>query len=327
MSPEMRRCRRRLPNYILSFCMIAFLFYGIGRLYYHFTDGFTIANIRSSYPYDPRWEVKPLTDEEQAHVGALLEQPYHYLGKECQSYVFGSADGKYVVKFFNYQRFKPQHWLKYFSFVPLVDRYCMRKAYKRVCKREGVFTSWCLAFNKLQNETGLLYLHLNKTDHLGKTITIFDKMGWRHQVALDDFEFLIQRRAHMLCEEVDNLMSEEKESQAQLLLQNLVNQFISEYQRGLADNDHALMQNTGVYEGQPIHIDVGQFVTNEAIKTPLFYMQELYTKTFEFRLWLQNHYPALSQSFDSYLRELYGDEFNVVEPVWRKKMDIFQTEG
>ena len=59
---------------------------------------------------------------------------------------------------------------------------------------------------------------------------------------------------------------------------------VSEYRRGFADNDHATVQNTGVLDGRPIHIDVGQFVRNERVKEPRLFHQELFNKTWKFQL-------------------------------------------
>ncbi|MFQ5730237.1 MAG: hypothetical protein ACE5GN_07740, partial [Waddliaceae bacterium] len=76
-----------------------------------------------------------------------------------------------------------------------------------------------------------------------------------------------------------------------------------------ADNDHALMQNTGVLEGLPVHVDVGQFVKNEAMKDSAIYNQELFNKTYKFRIWLQDKYPELLSYLDAELHHEMGDIF------------------
>src|SRR5689334_8640410 len=43
------------------------------------------------------WDV-----EISPEVVSILEQPFHYLAKGGQSYVFGSSDGKYVLKLFRF---------------------------------------------------------------------------------------------------------------------------------------------------------------------------------------------------------------------------------
>jgi len=59
----------------------------------HATDGFTIASLSSEHSLD----YPTLGSEEAAR--AILNQPFHYLGSGGQSFVFTSADGKYVLKF------------------------------------------------------------------------------------------------------------------------------------------------------------------------------------------------------------------------------------
>src|SRR5262245_49798043 len=72
--------------------------YGGGRLYYRLTDGFVESNIMYDVPKDPRWQTVTLTGYEKEALAAILSQPFYYLGKGCQSYVFASQDGQYVIK-------------------------------------------------------------------------------------------------------------------------------------------------------------------------------------------------------------------------------------
>lgn len=236
----------KLFKIIIWCCLTLSLLYGAGRLYYYVTAGFTISNISSELPYDKRFETKSLTQEEKAEVELALSQNFHYLGKGCQSYVFLSDDGNYVIKFFKYQRFTPQKWLNLFSFIPFVNEYRLGKIEQKRKKLEDIFTSWKLAFDELQRETGLVFVHLNKTNDLNKDLVLFDKMGLSHVLPIDNYEFLIQKRAFMLTDALSDQMESRHIDLAKGLLDNLFNTLLSEYNRGLGDNDHALMQNTGV---------------------------------------------------------------------------------
>lgn len=309
---------------ILSVCLLGLIFYGFSRLYYYSTDGFAMQHISINLPNNPLWETRSLTHEEKTIIDSLLEQEFKYLGKGCQSYVFSSNDNKYVLKFFKYQRMRDKEWLKTFNFLPFIKNYCDAKNLKKQKKREGVFKSWKLAFDHLSKETGILYVHLNKSNFLNKSVTIIDKVGCKHQVWIDDFQFMIQKKAIMLCDQIDTYMANKKEIEALNLLENLVNQILDEYQRGFADNDHALIQNTGVCDGVPLHVDVGQFVFNEEIKNKSFYLQELFTKTYKFRKWLNEKYPSLNRKFESFLK-LFMDDFDSMSPLWRERMEIFQS--
>jgi len=290
------------------------IIYGAGRVYYRVTAGFTTGNITSSLPFDPRFETKPLNGVEKILVDSILSQEFHYLGKGCQSYVFASEDGKYVLKFFKYQRFTPQEWLKLFSFIPAVEEHRLKKIEEKKAKLENIFTSWKIAFDELKPETGLVLVHLNKTKDLNRELVIFDKMGFKTVLPIDDYEFLIQKRALMLTDVIDQQMKGGEIDQAKLLIDNLFSTILSEYNRGLGDNDHALMQNTGVLDGKPIHIDVGQFVKNEDFKEFDTQAQETFSKTYKYRIWLKKQHPKLSVYLEEKLRAFMGPKMDTLKP-------------
>lgn len=288
--------------------------YGGIRLYYQLTDGFMLKNITSSFAYDDRWVTNPLSAEEKEQVEAILNQEFHYLGKGCQSYVFESADGKYVMKFFKYQRYRQSEWVKQFDFIPAVHKYRLSRNAHKTRKLEGVFKSWAVAFNHAKDETGLIYVHLNKTEGLGKTVILTDKMGKKHPIDIDQYEFLIQKKGIMLTAFLSSLMKEQKEQEAKDLLNSLVVQILGEYRRGVADNDPALMQNTGVIDGAPVHLDVGQFDFAPKYREKSIYLPEIYQKFYKFRRWLTGEYPDLGKHLDAVLLREFGGEFFQIPP-------------
>lgn len=277
-----------------------------------------MSNIEADIPFDAQWEMRPLSGNEKEEIGKALDQPYHYLGKGCQAYVFASADGKYVVKFFKYQRFRPQVWIDLFTFIPDVEKYQQAKTVEKKEKLDKVFTSWKIAFDKLKDETGVLYVHLNKTDDWHQSLAIRDKLGMSHQVILDQTEFVLQHRATMLCPAINELMAQGKTDQAEKLIDRLLTMLFLEYERGYADNDHALMQNTGVLNGYPIHIDIGQFIHNDSVKAPKIYRQELYDKTYDFHRWLKKNHPDLADHLAAKLVVIMGPDYFYKAPYFHK---------
>ncbi len=293
--------------------------YGLGRLYFRLTGGFTLANISSSFPFQPQWEVRSLSLEEQEEFEKAACQPYFYLGKGCQSYVFASQDGAYVIKFFKYQRYRLPSWLTYFPPLPAFVKYRQEKLERKWKKLDGFVQSWKVAFENLKEESGLVAVHLNKSSHLQKPLVLYDKMGRKHLVDLDQMEFCIQRRARLLCETLLDYKEKNHLNEAKALLHHLITLILSEYARGLADNDHALMQNTGVAQGKPMHIDIGQFVFNETIKKPEVFCQELFTKTYKFKLWLKEHDPELADYLEEELSQIIGPTYPMMRPKFRQK--------
>lgn len=299
--------------------LVVFVIYGAGRLYFSVTGGFAISKITSDHPYQPQWEIRPLVKVEKDELAVALSQPYYYFGKGCQSYVFASEDGQYVIKFFKQQKFRFLPWLEYFPPLPAIVKYREEKSEQKKNRLNDLVKSWKLAFEHLKDETGLVYVHMNKSNDLQTTLILYDKIGMRDELELDQMEFSIQRKAVLLCNAL--LFHKEKGelAQAKNLIDQLLGMIMSEYRRGLADNDHALMQNTGVVQGRPVHIDVGQFVVNDAIKQPNVFKQELFTKTYRFKHWLKEQYPELSPYLEDRLFEIIGPTYFEMQPKWRKK--------
>ena len=291
--------------------------YGSGRLYFALTAGFTVGNIASNFDYHEEWKLSELSTTEEQDLKKILSQKFNYLGKGCQSYVFASADGDYVLKFVKFQRFRPKPWLDYLVSLPYMDQYRQSKINKMNKKLDMLFSSWKIAYENLKPETGLIFVHLNKTHNLNQFVTIYDKLGFQHQINLDDTVFLLQKRAKMLCSTINDLMKQGKISEAKQLLDHLLTTILSEYHRGLADNDHALMQNTGVFHGTPVHIDVGQFVINLEMQNPDICKLELFSKTFKFNKWLERHHPELATYFSQKLEDIIGPEMHSMIPKLR----------
>jgi len=293
--------------------------YGSGRLYYHLTGGFTESNIiYEELPYESKWEVAALSSEEKIRLQSILAQEYHYLGKGCQSYVFSSQDDQYVIKFFKYQRFRPQPWWEMVGLFPWFEEYRQKKIAQKKRKLDTAFASWKLAYEELQEETGVCYVHFNKSPEWQKNLVIYDKLGLKHTLPLDQLEFMVQKKGTMLCDALLSFKAEGNLAEAKQLIDRLLSLILSEYQRGYADNDHALMQNTGIFQGRPMHIDVGQFIKNSIVKDPQIYRQELYSKMWKFRHWLHQEYPALGEYTESQVAQIIGPAFHSMQPELNK---------
>ena len=311
----MKKSRRRL----LILIFLVLIGFGLNRLYFFVTAGFNIKNIHSDFSFHPDWEVRALAEEEKPIIVKALNQPYTYLAKGCQSYAFLSQDGQYVIKFFKYHNFRLHKWLQLFPPLPAIVQYREEKFAKKQKNLDTFIKGWKVAFENLKEETGLLFVHLNKTTNLQQNLTILDKIGSSYQIPLDQMEFCVQKRATLLCQALLNHRDKGELVEAQQVISRLIHLIVSEYQRGIADTDYSLMQNTGVVDGRPIHIDVGQFVITERVKNPEVYHQELFTKTFKFRNWLAMHYPELKVHLENELRQVIGSAFETMQPKFKKK--------
>lgn len=310
----MQNFLRRHSRKIIGIMLLSMMLYGVGRLYFTLTAGFTRGNITADLTQEPDHKIPPLTHSEQLDLENIIQQPFRYLGKGCQSYVFISQDGNYVLKFLKYQRFRPQAYLDWFAFIPSVQQHREKKMLQKRQKLDALLESWKIAYNFLSPETGLVYLHLNKSDSFSFPLTIIDKMGWEHKIPPDEVVFLVQRTAKMLCKSLQEKMQVHDVEGSKQILGNLLSMLQSEYQRGLGDNDHALMQNTGVIGNQPIHIDVGQFSSEARFKNLSVSHYELFSKTYKFRIWLAKYYPELESFLTKQLLEIIGPQMHQMKP-------------
>ncbi len=215
------------------------------------TDGFRIDKITSHLTYHSEWAVNlPETDK----IQECLNQPFRYLGKGAQTFVFASEDGKYVIKFFRYDHMGDETFIRYLPF----ERFQLRVA-KLKQKLEQDFTSYKIAYDNLKEETGLVYIHLNKTPSLLQKIHLVDKLGISHFLDLDDLEFVVQKRASLLVPTLQEMIRNGQDEAAKSVITQLISYLKTRCDKEIFDKDPDLFTNFGVIEGKVIQIDVGRF--------------------------------------------------------------------
>jgi hypothetical protein len=228
------------------------------------TPGFHLGKISSPLKFSSEWEVGSGELPEEAI------QDYFYIKGGTQCYAFVSADGKYVLKFFKMQHLRPKSRLLYA--IPYLSNYAYEKIEKRELRQKAIFTSYKMAFEELREETGLLYLHLNKTRHLQKGVTLTDKEGKRHPVNLDDVEFVLQEKAELLSSRFrTNRSYEEKKKLCDAIL-GLVER---RCEKGFSDRDESISNNYGFIDGRAVQIDVGRIQRDETMKSAQNMQREL----------------------------------------------------
>ena len=130
------------------------------------TQGFRVGKMELAFPSHPEWDV-PASPE----VLAILDQPFYYIDKGSQSYVFESRDGNYVVKFFRFDY--PEIELKVLT----------------------LFNACKIAYDKLRDATGLSYIHLNPTSEGLPILHCTDAIGRKSRLPLDLYRSTIHKKA------------------------------------------------------------------------------------------------------------------------------------
>lgn len=278
----------------LKLFLIVALFFGVERLCHRATDGFAMVNVYAPPGNNDRWK----TDEPLPE--GLCDQPFHYLNSGSQSYVFVSEDGKTVLKLFKFQHMRTPPIL---DFLPSKGKLGEKRTKKRKVL-ERTLDSLTLAYTEMKEETGLLYLHLAKTDHLNKQLTFTDKIGRTHTVDLDSVEFLLQKRGTLAYHAIDQWMADGDQKKAEEAIHHLLTLAKGRCLKGIFDKDPDFSTNFGFIEAEPFQMDFGRLSHSEQEKNPQVYGPELIRITRDFEGWIAENHPDLLTSFKKDLDEI-----------------------
>ncbi|MBI2743399.1 MAG: hypothetical protein HYX48_05725 [Chlamydiales bacterium] len=269
--------------YLFRCALFCLAFWGVKEFCERATDGFTIAEVLSSRPYNSAWEVKEVSASEKEEVDRALDQTYTYFGKGGQAFVFFSEDGRYVLKLMRQKRLE----------LPLFSKYRSKKTLSRMRKVDREFGSYKDAFNELKEETGLLYVHLNKTHEWKKKIALIDRLNIRHMLDAGNLDFIIQKRAELVHERIDRLMSEGKKSEAEGAIRELFHLIAKRKEKGFRDRDPNIRTNCGFIGEHAVKIDVGALIKREKLQKPVGKKERIENIAAPFRSWLEVKHPLL----------------------------------
>lgn len=220
------------------------------------THGFRLSKLQLDFPANPKWEAAPPDT-----LREILDQPFHYIGKGMQSFVFASQDGGYVLKLFRFDKKKDKQ-----KYLVLFDS----------CK---------LAYDHLQTETGLLYVHINTTQNTLPSIRCQDSLGRSFLIPLDSYRFVIQRKGV----EFEKTLLEARNDPEKM--KTRLNQWFDLIQHRAAkkiwNKDPSLTRNFGFLENAAIEFDFGSYRIDSKITSS----EEIARYTQKMRRWLNKNAP------------------------------------
>jgi len=266
---------------------------GIERVSHYMTDGFGIASISSNIPPHEIWETA-ISSEDQLETRHALSQDYHYLASGSQSYVFLSNDGKYVIKFFKHKRWRLN---PFYAFVPLPSKWEKKRTRWKEKKWETVndtFSSCKISYELFKDETGVLFVHLNKTNNLKMTLPVKDKVGFKHKLALDKLQFVLQRKAVPTDEYLLNLRKLEDTETAKKAIHDMLTFTKKRAQLGYSDKDPHLIRNFGFIEGKAVEIDIGGFHKDPKKGFKYYESREIFKIEEKLLPWIRENYPEIA---------------------------------
>jgi hypothetical protein len=267
------------------------------------THGFRSYLILSNLPNEERWEVPPLSMEEQKNIDNLLDQSFTFLGSGGWCFAFLGQDQKTVLKFYKHSHLLLPSILKKFSFKKLLlqsDPWPQNAPYFQ----EFNFKSCTLLYTQAKERSGILYVHLNKTDGKHKPVTLIDNIGISHIIDLDKTEFVVQKRADLLFHHLQNLSKQKKLDEAKQCIDDFLSCLLTLCKKGIRDYDHSLRNNFGFTDEGAIALDLSSFGPDETIKNPGNYKKEILNKIQRLSRFLRKYHPDLYVHSEQRLSEI-----------------------
>ncbi len=232
-----------------------------------FTCGFKLLKMQFDLPFNHQFNVSPILSNEELQT--ILSQPFNYLNRGAQAYVFESKDKKYVIKFF-------RHHNSLFS------------TKKRKTLTHQKILRFCsasiLAYTKAHEETGVLFLHLNPTKETLPHLQVTGPLGGHFSLNLNSYRFIIQKKALPF----EEALLHAYHSHDTALMAHYIDSFVkllkSRTEKGLRNTDPSLFRNFGFLNKEAIEIDFGNYQEDPNNK-------DLYLFTKKFRKWLSKNTP------------------------------------
>lgn len=254
--------------------------------------GFTLKKIVSQHPNDPRWNAFPLSSGQKKELSRVLSRPFTYLGSGNHCYAFLSQDGQYVLKFFKQKHMRTQSLIDYLPTSAKALFSPTKRFKRRQQEREKSFTSYKIAYEHLKKETGIFYLHLNKTSHLNQIVTLIDQHQVPIQIDIDQMEFLIQKKANLGYQRLNELFSQGQKEEALECVVSLMNIIARRLEKGFFDKDIQFFKNFGFIGNEAIEIDIGEFRVDPIERDTQSIREEVHEVSLQLMDWVATHYPV-----------------------------------
>lgn len=270
----------------------------LDRFFLKKNHSFCLHYIQTPMVPNPSWEINTAFPKE------VLSQPFFYIGKGSQTFVFESQDKQWVLKFYKF----PSHmrlisWLKHpFAYTTDPRRISIKD--HNIKRFLMSYSSYYFAHTLIPEETAVTYVHLNPTNHLRQAVTLYDRLGAKYRVSLDATGYLLQRKAQKIFPVLDQAMSQGDLTFGKHVVDELIRTIVARCQAGLTDLDAMLHNNYGWLDGRAIHIDVGRLIPDASVKEPAAYQKEVIRITQLLSDYLGANYPELYNYYKSKINSL-----------------------
>jgi hypothetical protein len=201
-------------------------------------------------------------------VSKILEQKFTYLGAGTQVTAFESADHQYVIKFFNPRNSIKENWFHRYSRLRQMSslKWITKTYFEKKQRLRKFFKCHRLAFRDLREESGLIYLHFDRSSSVSKKIDVVDQDGKAYLVDLDICPFILQKKVDIAMTRLEEQVAKGAIEEAKEGVRQIYQLFLTRAQKGYTDHRQSLFKNYGFADGCAVQLDVGRIKLDERVK-------------------------------------------------------------
>lgn len=273
------------------------------------TSGFSVDKISSRLTYNRSWEIEPIADSQrELLVQKVFPQTYYYLSAGNQCYAFISEDRQYVLKFFKMRSLFPKGWLNSFP-LSLLQHLGVKQEACHQLFSERIFASYKDAYEILREETGLIYIHLNKTQEFKSKVTLIDNKGKKYAVDLDAMEFVVQKKATKIFDHLNELSKKYKYEDLRESIRSHLRLIALRCEKGFADNDLSIRNNFGFIDNTAVQFDCATLTRDSSMKYPSNFRQEILEAAKRLNGWARENCPEITLFIQEEAQQLINQAF------------------
>lgn len=301
--------KKNRSGFVFAFLALApLLILWVGLVFCFQSGGFSLDKITSKLAYDEAWEISaPPREKIDFLIHEVFPQPFYYLGSGNQCYAFVSQDRKYVIKFFKMQNLQASRTGGYITFfTKWFDR---ESGIDEELSFERIFTSYKDAFEELNQETGLLFVHLNKSHSLKTKVNLIDQWGKKYSVDLDSTEFVVQLKAVRIFDCLNAMANEGQWEEVKNHVRAFFQMIAARSKKGFADNMISIRNNFGFVDGRAVQFDCGTLTRDSSMRYPLNFRNEVMHMAERMNEWAQSLSPEMSLLIQEEAQAVINESF------------------
>ncbi|MGD2168817.1 MAG: hypothetical protein PVI40_01080 [Chlamydiota bacterium] len=239
-------------------------------------------------------KVVPFPEDVNSHdLLKILNQPYRYLDRGTQFYVFESKDKKYVIKLLRSDRLTHT----------LLDRFFLtrkkRRKIEKYAEKTNSFINACkMANHSLPQETAVIYFHHHISSDL-PTITLIDNVHLKRSINLNKYCFVVQKKVKLIKEALYNAQLNKDLVFGKKLVASFFDTVSSRIQKNIVNTDPNFLDNFGVLGETVVELDFGDFTLVPHLhENHKSYVSEIEKHAIRLKSWLIKYWPELVEHFD-----------------------------